>query len=114
MLYRATRAAHFEGVGGPEDKLAQRKQDHGGDNDNDVITSKALGEKDLVGAGKDRKGNDILDQGASASRNNVGTNPSVGGSQFKGEDYYQPEDVPGSISTGGYEAPDSVTQASRD
>jgi hypothetical protein len=35
-------------------------------------------------------------------------------SQFKGEDYYTPESVPGSISAEGYEAPSSVTEASRE
>lgn len=87
----------------------------GGDNDNDVVTRKALGKADIVGAGKERKGNDILDQGASAARNNVGSNPpGAGGAQFKGEDYYRPESVPDSISAEGYVAPESVTQASRE
>ncbi|CAN8097361.1 unnamed protein product [Discula destructiva] len=63
---RQTRGAQFEGSGGPEDKL-----DTSGDNDNDVVTRDALSKKDIVGAGKARKGNDILDQGASAVKNNV-------------------------------------------
>lgn len=58
--------------------------------------------------------NDSATQGLQASRQNVGSNPpGPGGSEFKGEDYYQPESVPGSIAAEGFEAPESVTQASR-
>lgn len=79
------------------------------------MTRNALGKKDIVGAGKERKGNDILDQGASAVRNNVGSNPpGPGGSQFKGAEYYTPESVPDSISAEGNIAPESVTQATRE
>lgn len=107
---RQTRGSHFEGTGGPEDKLGAS-----GDNDNDVVTRKALGRADIVGAGKERKGNDILDQGASAAKSNVGSNPpGPGGSQYKGQDYYRPESVPDSISAEGYVPPESVTQASRE
>lgn len=107
---RQTRGAHFEGIGGPEHKF-----ENNGENDNDVVTRNALGKKDVVGAGKERKGNDILDQGASAVRNNVGSNPpGPGGSQFKGADYYTPESVPDSVSAEGNVAPESVTQASRE
>lgn len=66
LLFRQTRGSHFEGTGGPEDKL-----ENSGENDNDVVTRDALSKKDIVGAGKERKGNDILDQGASAAKNNV-------------------------------------------
>lgn len=112
---RQTRGKHFEGTGGIEDKIAQTQRDNGGYNDNDVVTRKALGKADIVGTGKDRKGNEILDQGVSATRNNVGSNPpGPGGSQFKGEDYYRPESVPDSISAEGYVPPESVTQASRE
>lgn len=74
---RQTRGSHFEGTGGPEHDVEQARRDAGGENDNDVITSKALGRSDIVGAGKERKGNDVLDQGASAVKNNVGSS-SVG------------------------------------
>lgn len=95
--------------------IAKAQRDAGGYNDNDVVTRKALGKSDIVGAGKERKGNDILDQGASAVKNNVGSNPpQPGGSQFKGEDYYRPESVPDSISAEGNIAPESVTQSSRE
>ncbi|KAK2604941.1 hypothetical protein N8I77_007831 [Diaporthe amygdali] len=40
---RQTLGQHFEGTGGPEDKLAQAHEDRGGYNDNDVIPKKPLG-----------------------------------------------------------------------
>lgn len=115
VVHRQTRGEHFEGIGGPEHKLAQSQRDAGGYNDNDVVTHKALGKSDIVGAGKERKGDDILEQGQSAARNNVGSNPpGAGGSQFKGSNYYTPETVPDSISAEGNVAPESVTQASKE
>lgn len=80
-----------------------------------MVTRKALGRSDIAGAGKERKGNDILDQGASAARNNVGSSPpGPGGAQFKGEEYYRPGSVPDSISAEGYVPPESVTQPSKE
>lgn len=112
-LHRQTRGAQFEGTGGPEHKLAREQQDAGGENDNDVITRKALSRADIVGAGKERKGNDILDQGASAARNNVGSNPpGPGGEKFRGADYYTPN--PDIMSAEGNVPPESVTQASKE
>jgi hypothetical protein len=58
---------------------------------------------------------DIASQGKAAELNNVGRNPpGVGGSQFKGENYYTPEDVPDSTAALGEVPPASVTQASRE
>lgn len=57
---------------------------------------------------------DIATRGQEATRANVGRNPpGPGGSKFKGEDYFTPESVEGSISAQGYEAPESVTEASK-
>ncbi|KAF4493784.1 hypothetical protein FAGAP_10081 [Fusarium agapanthi] len=82
---RQARGQHYEGEGGPLDKLSKANDERGGYNDNDV-----------VGA-------------------NVGRNPpGPGGSQFKGEDYYQPESVPDSISAEGNIAPESVIESSRE
>ncbi|POS79041.1 hypothetical protein DHEL01_v202555 [Diaporthe helianthi] len=39
---RQTTGKDFEGIGGPEDKIAQAERDHGGHNDNDVIPKKAI------------------------------------------------------------------------
>ncbi|KAI9155472.1 Protein BTN1 [Paramyrothecium foliicola] len=107
---RQTRGEHFEGQGGPEEKLARANYDAGGNNDNDVVPAnitKVPGE--ASGSG------DILTAGRAAAQSNVGRNPpGPGGSQFKGEDYYNPESVPDSISAEGNVAPESVTEASRE
>lgn len=104
-----TRGHHFEGHGGPIDKLNDAYRDHGGDNDNDVVPARVPNVGGLGGV------NDIATKGQAASRNNVGNNPSgPGGSQFKGSDYYEPESVPDSISAEGNIAPDSTIQASRE
>ncbi|KAF4966117.1 hypothetical protein FSARC_6168 [Fusarium sarcochroum] len=89
---RSARGEHYEGEGGPLDKLSKANDERGGYNDNDVAS-----------------------KGQDAQRTNVGRNPpGPGGSQFKGEDYYQPESVPDSISAEGNIAPDSVIEASRE
>jgi len=63
---------------------------------------------------QDRKP-DMLAKGEAASLSNVGRNPpGVGGSKFRGENYYTPESVPDSISAEGNVAPESVVQASRE
>ena len=101
-----TRGEHYEGTGGPIDKLNQKP---GGENDNDVVPApvgKAVG---LGGA------HDIATKGQEAATANVGHNaPGVGGSQFKGQDYYTPESVPDSISAEGNIPPASVKEASRE
>ena len=106
---RQTRGQHFEGEGGPRDKLAQANTDRGGYNDNDVVPArvpKVVGEGGTGG---------IINEGQAAVQYNVGRNPpGPGGSKFKGEDYYNPESVPDSISAEGNVAPESVTEASRE
>jgi len=106
-----TRGEHFEGSGGPEDDIAAAQRDRGGDDDRNVLPEGIIGQN----ARQPRQGKDLLKQGIDASRNNVGREPpGPGGSQFKGEDYYRPEDVPDSIAAEGYLPPDSVTQSSRE
>lgn len=84
-------------------------RDEGGYNDNDVVGSRIPQSENLGKPGN------IASEGLNASRHNVGRNPpGPGGSKFKGEDYYNPESVEGSISAEGYEAPASVTQASKE
>ena len=104
MNFSQTRGHHYEGKGGPTDKL-----EHTGDNDNDVVPARVPKVDGLGGV------NDIATKGMDAAETNVGRNaPSVGGSQFKGEDYYNPEAVPDSISAEGNIAPESVVEASRE
>jgi hypothetical protein len=109
---RPTRGEHFEGEGGPEHKLARAQNDRDGYNDNDVPPKEILGRPEL--GTKERRGNDPLAQGFDATKANVGrTTGTVGGGKFKGEDYYNLEDVPDSIADQGEVAPESVIQASR-
>jgi hypothetical protein len=104
-----TRGEHYEGQGGPIDKLQESYERQPGQDDNDVVPAnvpKTGGLGSVQG---------IATQGQEASVSNVGRKaPGVGGSQFKGEDYYTPESVTDSISAEGNVAPGSVTQASRE
>ena len=85
MQDRQSRGEQFEGQGGPDDEV---NKGSGGYNDNDVVP-------------------------ANVSKGDSSGSSGSGKSQFKGEDYAQSEDVPGSIADQGFEAPDSVTRASR-
>ena len=106
---RQTRGEHYEGQGGPIDKLNESYEQQPGQNDNDVVPANVPKTSGLGSV------NDIATQGQAASVANVGRKaPGVGGSQFKGEDYYTPESVPDSISAEGNIAPSSVNQASRE
>ncbi|KAK5989422.1 hypothetical protein PT974_10941 [Cladobotryum mycophilum] len=102
---RQTTGRQFEGEAGPEGSLEQT-----GENDPDVVGSRLNRVEGDLG-----RGGDVLREGQKAARSNVGRNPpGVGGSQFKGEDYYTPESVPDSIAAEGWVPPESVTQASRE
>lgn len=97
----------YDGEGGPVDKFEKRD---GGRNDGDVVPARVPKVPRDVGS----RG-DVAELGQAASQSNVGSNPpGVGGSAFRGDDYYQPESVPDSISAEGWMAPDSVTEASRE
>lgn len=97
-----TRGDHFRGQGDPMDKLQASYKDPTGQDD----SSKKHRHVDSA---------DIANMGQEASRSNVGANPAgVGGSRFKGDEYYTPESVPDSISAEGWVAPDSVVQGSKE
>jgi hypothetical protein len=114
---RQTRGEHFEGKGGPEDKLAQQLDRAGGyDNAHELSARQPAGE---AGARADtvpeHAGRDLATEGKEAARANAALAEQAGGkTQFKGSDYYRPESVPDSISAEGYIPPASVTQASRE
>jgi hypothetical protein len=111
MLYRQTRGEHFEGTGGPEHKLSQQQRDFGGENTFDTTgkrqpqssNSYETGSRDVMSEGKEYAQSNLESEGQPRSKN-----------KFQGSDYYTPESVPGSISAAGYEAPGSVTEASRE
>ncbi|KAM0820646.1 putative SMP domain-containing protein [Seiridium cardinale] len=108
---RQTRGEHFEGEGGPEHKLAQQQRDFGGEDTYDPSgrrqpqgsDSYETGNRDAMSEGKEYVQSNLQSEGIPREKN-----------KFPGSDYYTPESVPGSISSAGYEAPGSVTQASRE
>ncbi|KAI8628657.1 hypothetical protein F5Y19DRAFT_476202 [Xylariaceae sp. FL1651] len=113
---RQTRGEHFEGVGGPEHKLDQQTRDYGGFNEFDSTGKRQhdIGSSSATDTTVpyNREG-DMMTAGKEAVQSNI-ENAQPRKAQFKGEDYYTPESVPGSISAEGYDAPESVTQASRE
>lgn len=118
---RATKPEHFEGMGGPEHKLAQQAQKYGGYDELDstntrqakVESTSAQDTSLPVGANPKT---DPMTYGKMATEGNVekGKHMTHQKEQFKGADYYQPESVPDSISAEGYIPPESVTQTSRE
>ncbi|KAI1484036.1 hypothetical protein F4774DRAFT_5899 [Daldinia eschscholtzii] len=114
---RQTRGEHFEGVGGPEDKLAREARDFGGNNEFNATGNRqrelgSTGPQDpSVGYGR----SDVFNEGREAVQSNIeGTKRNPRKDHVKGSNYYTPESVPGSISAEGYEPPESVVQSSRE
>ncbi|KAI8964106.1 hypothetical protein F5Y11DRAFT_317292 [Daldinia sp. FL1419] len=113
---RQTRGEHFEGVGGPEDKLAREARDFGGNNEFNAAATqrRELGSSTAdpsVGYGR----SDAFAEGREAVQANIdGTKRNPRKDHVKGSNYYTPESVPGSISAEGYEAPESVVHSSRE
>ncbi|KAL4723608.1 hypothetical protein ACLX1H_009246 [Fusarium chlamydosporum] len=104
---RQTRGQHYEGEGGPLDKLEKANDERGGNNDNDVVPASFKQTSGLNAA------DDIAEKGQEAMRTNVGRNPpGPGGSQFKGADYTE-DSVPDPRSAQGYVAPDSAVETAR-
>ncbi|KAI0841658.1 hypothetical protein F5Y06DRAFT_293356 [Hypoxylon sp. FL0890] len=115
---RQTRGEHFEGVGGPEDKVAQQARDFGGNDEFDPAGSRprepgsSSATDTTVPYGRT---GDIMPEGKEAVQSNIeGTKRNPRKDHFKGSDYYTPESVPDSISAEGYIPPESVTQSSRE
>ncbi|KAI5928370.1 hypothetical protein F4810DRAFT_716998 [Camillea tinctor] len=113
---RATRGEHFEGIGGPEHKLAQQERDYGGFDNLDATgkQQRDISSQDVTDSTiPQHKEGDMLAAGKEAVSSNIeGTKYAPRKEHFKGSEYYTPESVPGSISAEGYEAPPSVTESS--
>lgn len=79
-------------------------------------TVRELGGVDTTSGYTGTGGSDPLSAGKDAVQTNVQSGNQEGGprAQFKGNEYFKPESVPGSIAAEGYEAPESVVQASRE
>ncbi|KAI0902135.1 hypothetical protein F4806DRAFT_502105 [Annulohypoxylon nitens] len=112
---RQTRGEHFEGVGGPHEKVARQARDFGGSNEFDPAGSnrREVGSSvtdPTVGYNR----SDAMDEGKEAAQANLQGAQGKSRKQFKGSNYFTPESVSGSISAEGYEPPESVTQGSRE
>ncbi|KAI1799511.1 hypothetical protein F4811DRAFT_568147 [Daldinia bambusicola] len=114
---RQTRGEHFEGVGGPEDKLAREARDFGGNNEFNATGNRRgeLGLTSTTDPGVGYGQNDAFNAGKEAVQANIeGTKRNPRKDHVKGSNYYTPESVPGSISAEGYEPPESVVESSRE
>ncbi|KAI1180404.1 hypothetical protein F4777DRAFT_314832 [Nemania sp. FL0916] len=66
-------------------------------------------------AAGDMYGTEMMAEGRKASQSNIEGNSSVAHKgQYPGAEYYPAEEVAGEMSAEGYEAPESVTEASRE
>ncbi|KAI0153073.1 hypothetical protein GGR57DRAFT_468745 [Xylariaceae sp. FL1272] len=115
---RQTRGEHFEGHGGPKDKIADHSREFGGDQAFDATGKRPSDfdyspQKDTVPYSK--TSGDPMPKGKEAVQSNLQQSEGLPRKhQYPGSEYYNPESVPGSISAEGYEAPESVTEASRE
>ncbi|KAH7041002.1 uncharacterized protein B0I36DRAFT_344649 [Microdochium trichocladiopsis] len=113
---RETRGEHFEGRGGPEDKLARQERDFGGNDELDPADRRGnrnTGSSGLEGSAAQAQ-TDVMQQGKEFSNINMASKTGQGHTKFPGDEYYTPESVPGSIAAQGYEPPESVIESSKD
>ncbi|KAI1376776.1 hypothetical protein F4677DRAFT_417950 [Hypoxylon crocopeplum] len=117
---RQTRGEHFEGAGGPEEKLARQARDFGGNNEFNPAENRQqqreAGSSSSAGDPAAAYGRrDVMPEGREAVQSNIeDTKRNPRKDHLKGSDYYHPESVPGSIAAEGYEPPGSVVQSSRE
>lgn len=63
----------------------------------------------------DAYGMEVMSEGKEAAQSNLESNRFVAHKgRYPGAEYYQPQEVPGEMSAEGYEAPESVIEASRE
>ncbi|KAI0549403.1 hypothetical protein F4679DRAFT_584544 [Xylaria curta] len=114
---RQTRGGHFEGVGGPQHKLGEQMRNFGGSNKfdpinrqhHDILSRSAADDTTEVHRGE------VMSEGREAAQSNIESNkfvPHKG--RYPGREYHTTQEVPGEMSAEGYEAPASVTEASRE
>ncbi|TRX94797.1 hypothetical protein FHL15_004258 [Xylaria flabelliformis] len=114
---RQTRGEHFEGVGGPEHKLSEQMRDFGGSNEFD-LTNKRRHDTSARSTADDTTesySGEVMSEGRKAAQSNIESSKSVPHKgQYPGSEYRTTQEVPGEMSAEGYEAPASVTEASRE
>ncbi|KAI0526482.1 hypothetical protein F5B22DRAFT_655631 [Xylaria bambusicola] len=112
---RQTRGEHFEGVGGPEHKFEQQMRDYGGYNELDSTNKRRydIGSNSVTDDTSVAYSGEVMAEGRRAAQSNVqGTVPRK--NQYPGSEYHTPREAVGDMSAEGYEAPSSVTEASRE
>ncbi|KAI1425981.1 hypothetical protein F5Y12DRAFT_713636 [Xylaria sp. FL1777] len=112
-----TRGEHFEGVGGPEHKLGEQMRDYGGSDEFDTTNTRRhdVGSRSHVDDTSAAYSREVMTEGRKAAQSNLESAPNVPHkSQYPGAEYYTPQETPGDMSAEGYEAPSSVTEASRE
>ncbi|KAI3343852.1 hypothetical protein F4824DRAFT_23297 [Ustulina deusta] len=114
---RQTRGEHFEGVGGPEHKRGQRPREYGGSNEFDSTNTRRheVGSRSTADETSTAYSREVMTEGRQAAQSNIESAKSVPHKgQYPGAEYHAPREVPGDMSAEGYEAPSSVTEASRE
>ncbi|KAF2970603.1 hypothetical protein GQX73_g2975 [Xylaria multiplex] len=112
-----TRGEHFEGVGGPEHKLGQQMREYGGSNEFDPANKRRHDTRSKASADDTSAAysKEVMTEGREAALSNMESNkyvPHKG--QYPGSEYQTAQEVPGDMSAEGYEAPESVTEVSRE
>lgn len=105
------------GVGGPEHKLGQQLRDYGGSNKSNSTSRRRsdIGSKSATDDPAGAYSREVMTEGRQAAQSNMEGNRYVAHKgQYPGAEYYNPQEVPGEMSAEGYEAPESVTEASRE
>ncbi|KAI1213103.1 uncharacterized protein F4807DRAFT_311458 [Annulohypoxylon truncatum] len=112
---RQTRGQHFEGEGGPQEKVERQARDFGGSNEfNPAGSNRREVGSSVTDPTVGYNRSEAMNEGREAVQSNLEGAKGQPRKQFKGSNYFTPESVPGSISAEGYEAPESVTQSSRE
>ncbi|KAI0533408.1 hypothetical protein GGR58DRAFT_506372 [Xylaria digitata] len=114
---RQIRGEHFEGVGGPEHKLGQQMREYGGSNEFDPANKRRHDTRSKANADDTSAthSKEVMTEGREAALSNMESNnfvPHKG--QYPGSEYHTTQEVPGDMSAEGYEALESVTEASRE
>ncbi|KAI3337127.1 hypothetical protein HD806DRAFT_542841 [Xylariaceae sp. AK1471] len=114
---RQTRGKHFEGVGGPEHKVAQQARDYGGHNKLDSTGKRQhdIGSKSATDPTVPYRKDEVMAEGKEAVQSNMESAKYVPHkTRYKRGDSPTDESVPAKMSAEGFEPPPSVTEASRE
>ncbi|KAI0426418.1 hypothetical protein F5Y09DRAFT_318984 [Xylaria sp. FL1042] len=113
---RQTRGEHFEGVGGPEHKLERQMRDFSGSDELDLTDKRRhdTGSKSNADDTSAVYSGEVMTEGKRAVQANIAEGSVRRTNPYPGSEYYTPQEATGDMSAEGYEAPSSVTEASRE